>query len=131
MKHASLTSLLEGTLHVPCRGGPQFFFTHVGYLGWLRAASQGSFGWIPLAVFVPLDTILGGGGGWVGGSQCGWVVLSGFPPILGKVQVPLQGGVRFFGWVGGWVAELGRPPTLFMGRGTLFMRLLVAGFVWG
>ena len=34
----------------------------------------------------------------------GWVGLSGFPPILGKVQVPPpQGGVSAFlgGWVGG------------------------------
>ena len=30
--------------------------------------------------------------------------LSGFPPILGKMQPPPPlGGVRFFGWVGGWV----------------------------
>ena len=51
----------------------------------------------------------------------GWVGLSSFPLILGKVQVPPQGCPLFWvgGWVGGCVAALGRPPTLFMGRGTL------------
>ena len=30
--------------------------------------------------------------------------LSGFPPILGEVQVwGGGGGLAFFGWVGGWV----------------------------
>ena len=43
-------------------------------------------------------------------------------PDFGKMQVPpLGGGVSAFlgGCVGGWVAELGRPPVSFMGRGTL------------
>ena len=52
-----------------------------------------------------------------GGSEDGWVRLSGFSLILGEMQVP--GGVRFFGWVGWWVTELGRPPMSFMGQGTL------------
>ena len=38
--------------------------------------------------------------------------------ILGKVQLTVpKGGSALLG--GEWVAELGRPPTLFMGQGTL------------
>ena len=55
---------------------------------------------------------------WGGGSEAGWVGLSGFPPILGKMHIPPRGGCPLC-WVGGWVAELGRPPMLFMGQGTL------------
>ena len=58
----------------------------------------------------------------------GWVCLV-LPQFWEKCRYPPPpGGVSAF--LGGWVAELGRLPTLFMGRGTLFMRLLVAGFVW-
>ena len=39
---------------------------------------------------------------------------SGFPLVLRKVQVPLGEGGQLFS-VGGWVAELSRPPMLFMG----------------
>ena len=45
--------------------------------------------------------------------------LSGFSPILGEnagIPPPGGGGSAFLGgWVGGWVADLGRPPMLFMG----------------
>ena len=47
--------------------------------------------------------------------------LSGFPLILEKVQVPPttpQRGVS--APLGGWIAEVGRPPTSFMGWGTLW-----------
>ena len=50
--------------------------------------------------------------------------LSGFSPILGNWEnagTP-WGGCPLFGvggWVGGWVAELGRPPMSFRGPGTL------------
>ena len=36
--------------------------------------------------------ILYRGGGWVGGSEAGWVGLSGFSPILGKMHIPPRGG---------------------------------------
>ena len=51
----------------------------------------------------------------MGGSEGGWVSLSGFSLILGEMQVPPRPrGCPLF-WMGGWVADLGRPPTLFMG----------------
>ena len=45
--------------------------------------------------------ILYRGGGGVGGSEAGWVGLSGFSLILGKMHIPPQGGVSAF--LGGWV----------------------------
>ena len=72
----------------------------------------------------------GGGlrvGGW-GGSEGGWGGGMGgfvwFFPDFGEnagTPSPRGGGGPLFwvGWVGGWVAELGRPPMSFMGRGTL------------
>ena len=45
----------------------------------------------------------GGGGGGLGG----WDLLSGFPPILGTVQVPSGGGgVSSFAWVSGWAGHI-------------------------
>ena len=61
----------------------------------------------------------------VGGSEYGWVGLSGFPPILGKVQPPPPkggGGVSFFGWVGGLLS------CCFNGI-SVCICLLFAGFV--
>ena len=46
----------------------------------------------------------------------GWVCL-GFLQFWKKCRYPPCGGVSTF--LGGWVAELGRPPMSFMGRGTL------------
>ena len=49
----------------------------------------------------------------------GWVCL-GFPRFWENAGTPpLKEGGRGLFLVGGLVAELGRPPMLFMGRGTL------------
>ena len=63
-----------------------------------------------------VDTIPRGGGGSEDG---GWVFVWVFPDFGENAGTPpRRGGCPLF-WVGGWVAELGRPPKSFMGRGTL------------